>query len=116
MLRLYVSIRPLVVGTELLMPDKHFKEGFKGLDIKASLVAENRTIDGRLLYEVLIGEDSGYTPEKCEEYKAIILEGLQAWSVHEKSLQSAKELAETLSRKSFEIKNEKIEILEKDFE
>lgn len=106
-MRFYISCRPLRMGTILLTPKEQLKHGFKGLNFSFDLVASNHLHDGRFLYEVIISEE--YPLEQKQEIKTVILEGLQVFGVHEKSLQSAKELAETLTEKDYRINNDKIE-------
>lgn len=103
MLKFYVSTRVIQIGQYIYGPQEQLERGFKGLDIKYRIVDENRAVDGRALVEIIIGEDEEYTEEQCLEYKAIVLEGLQAWSVHEKSLESAQVLAEALSDSTWSI-------------
>lgn len=90
----------------LITPKEHFKTSFTGINFSFELVAFDRNVDGRFLYELNVSDE--YTEEEKTNYKAVILEGLQLFSGHEKSLQSAKELAEKLTNKVWVISNNKI--------
>lgn len=109
MLKFYVSCRPIQLNNVLYDPSSQLKEGFKGLDLEFKFLASNRSADGRYLFEIIIGKNSAYSNQECLDFKAIVLEGLQAWSVHEKSLQSAKELAELLTGLAWNIVGDHIE-------
>lgn len=110
MLKFYVSVRPIQLGKELLEPYDQLKYGFKGLDISHKLFSCDRSKDGRYLLEIVIGKNSQYSNQDCLDYKAIILEGLQAWSCHEKSAQSACDLAHDLSGATWEVADDNVSI------
>jgi hypothetical protein len=61
--------------------------GFRGLPVTWKCIANGTTDDGRWLYEI---------ETDTIEHQEVILEGLQMWGVHLKTLTSAKELAEKL--------------------
>lgn len=107
-MKFYVSIRPLRIENRLYSPKEHLKHNFKGLDIGFNLVAINQEIDGRWLYEITISDS--YTEQEITDYKAVILEGLQVFGVHEKTLTSAKALAEILTDKTWDIVDDHIEV------
>lgn len=109
MLVFYVSTRSIRIGDYLYGPDQQLERGFQGLDITYKLMSEDRTIDGRKLCEITVGANSSYTDQQCSDYKAIILEGLQAWSAHEKTLDSAKALADKLDGVSYDIVNGRLQ-------
>lgn len=101
MLNFYVSLRPIKIGSVFLTGHEHIQHSFKGLDVACKVLASDFNKDGRILCEVVIGSNSSYTDQECQDYKAILMEGLQLFSVHEKSLSSAQSLAETLTEKSW---------------
>lgn len=103
MLKFYVSVRPIQIQSSLLEPYDQLSSGFKGIDVAHKLVCCNRSIDGRYLVEVCIGSTQQYTDQQCLTYKEVIVEGLSAWSGHEKTLQSAKLLAESITGVSWSI-------------
>lgn len=105
MLQFYVSTRPIKIDKYVYGPQDQLEEGFKGLDVQYTVVTQNRNLDGRELCSIVIGANSSYTDQECQDYKAIILEGLQAWSVHEKTIESAQALAEKLDGVSYEVVN-----------
>ena len=102
----YVSLRALQMGNKMVTPKEFFKKGFVGINFTSKMVAENRGSDGRLLYEIEI--DAGYTQQEKDDYKAMFLEALTMFSVHEKTLQSAEDLAELLTGKDFSQSGDKI--------
>lgn len=102
----YVSCRPIKIDNRLHTPKEHFKSSFTGINFTFKLVTFNRNIDGRFLYQITLSNE--YTEQEKEEFKTVILEGLALFSGHEKSLQSAKELAERLSDQDWEISDNKI--------
>jgi len=61
--------------------------GFRGMPIAGKCIACWNNDDGRWLYEIEVG---------TKEHKEVILEGLQLWGVHLKTLESAKVLAQKL--------------------
>lgn len=78
----YVSIRPVNFdGKRLLSPKYMLNEGFKGIPIKWKSIANAISNDGRWLYEI---------ETDTIEHRDVILEGLQMWGVHLKTLESAK--------------------------
>lgn len=97
MLKYYISLRPIRLDEKLFYPSAHFEFGFKGLDIKSRLVAYNSDVDGRMLYEIKIGEESDYSEQQITDYKGIIAEGFALFSYHEKTAVSAAALAETIT-------------------
>ena len=103
MLKFYASIRPIRLGKEILTPRDHFDSGFKGLDVKGINILDDLNVDGRMLYQIIIGQNSNYTNEQLSEYKEIVIEGLKLFSVHEKTTESAKILAELITGKQFSI-------------
>jgi hypothetical protein len=97
MLKFYVSCRPIRYSNELITPRDQFEKGFKGLDIIATNLCMNTTLDGRMLYEVIIGQNSSYSDADCAAYQAIIIEGLAAFSCHLKTVASAQALINKIS-------------------
>lgn len=95
----YVSARPIKVDNRLISPKEQLKYGFMGMDITFKNIAQGISTDGRWLYEI-----------ECVDSVAqeVILEGLQAWSCHLKTLESAKTLAEILTSVSWEIVSDRI--------
>lgn len=98
MIKFYVSLRPIKIGTSLITGNEHIVHSFKGLDISHKVVASDFNLDGRMLYEFNIGSNSDYSPQQCADYKAILLEGLQLFSCHEKTLDSALALAKSITQ------------------
>ena len=82
----HVSTRPLRVGNNLISPKESLKYAFGSLCITFNCLTQGTSEDGRWLYEI-----------ECDDQvtKDVILEGLQAWACHEKTMEKAKELAET---------------------
>lgn len=103
MLKFYVTCRHFQIGGELVTARDQFRFGFKGLDVSYDVFASNRNIDGRTLYEVILGQNSEYTEEQCLEYRDIIVEGLSAFGCHIKTLESAKAFAEYINEREYEI-------------
>lgn len=99
----YVSCRPIRIEEKLLTPRDHISGGFVGLDIIGQVLAEDRHIDGRMVYEIIIGKDSQYTDQQCSDYQAIVLEGLAAFGVHLKTIESAQMLIEQICGVEFPI-------------
>ena len=95
----YVSVRPIRIETRLLSPKEHFKYGYQGMNVSFNCLSAGTENDGRWLYEV-----------GCDDVTAqeVILEGLQMWGVHLKTLESAKVLAEKLTGLEWIIEREKI--------
>ena len=84
----YVSIRPINLdGKRLLTPKYMLNTGFRGLSITWKCIANGNNDDGRWLYEI---------EADTREYAEVILEGLQLWGAHLKTIESAKALAEKL--------------------
>jgi hypothetical protein len=108
MLKFYISCRPIYYKNEVISPNDQLHKGFKGIDLKSLCMVEDRTQDGRMLYEIKIGENSSYTDQQCSDYKDIILEGLQVFGVHLKTVTSAKALAEQISGNQYTISGDSI--------
>lgn len=108
MLRFYVSTRAVKIDQYIYGPQDQLSSGFKGLDIGYKIICENRSIDGRSVCEITIGANSQYSDQQKLDYKNIVLEGLAMWSVHEKTLESAKSLAELISGTSWVIEGDSI--------
>lgn len=97
MTKFYISLRPIRLDEKLYYPHAHLDKGFAGLDIKHNLIAFNSDIDGRMLYEIKIGEDSDYSELQIANYKSAFIEGCALFSCHEKTLESAAALAEAIT-------------------
>lgn len=76
------------MGTKLLTPKQMLNNGFRNIPLKWNCVFPGADDDGRWLYEI---------ETDTLEHQEVILEGLQAWGVHLKTLESAKLLLEKLS-------------------
>lgn len=76
------------MGTKLLTPKETLNNGFRNIPLKWCCVSPGVEDDGRWLYEI---------ETDTLEYQEVILEGLQMWGVHLKTLESAKLLLEKLS-------------------
>lgn len=72
----------------MLSPKHHLNSGFKGLPLNWKCLCGGANDDGRWLYEI---------ETDTLEHRDIILEGLQMWGAHLKTLDSAKALAEKLT-------------------
>jgi hypothetical protein len=105
----YVSCRPIKIENKMYSPKEHFKNCFVGLNVTFKLVANNLKTDGRWLYEINISDN--YTQAERDTFKAVMLEGLQLFSVHEKTLASAETLAELLTDRAWTINGAVIEIV-----
>jgi len=80
--------------------------GFRGMPIAWKCIAGGNNDDGRWLYEIEVG---------TKEHKEVILEGLQLWGVHLKTLESAKVLAQKLLYSTdVSIKGDKLVIVNPD--
>ena len=89
MVTFYVSTRPIMIeGTRLLSPKLHLGNGFKGIPVVFKCIGNGHAEDGRWLYEI---------ETDTLEHQDIILEGLQMWGAHLKTLDSAKALADKLT-------------------
>lgn len=101
----YVSIRPINInGKRLLTPKYMLNDGFPGVPLTWQCVGGKTKTDGRYLYKIITDSI---------EHRGVILEGLQMWGVHLKTLSSAKVLLEKLTgRKDLFIKDGIIEIPE----
>ena len=108
MLKFYVSCRPIRYERSLIMPDAQLQLGFKGLDIGFKLMVEDRSLDGRVLYEIVLGANSSYTDAQCLDYQSIIIEGLAAFSGHLKTLASAQALAQSITGLTFAISGDSL--------
>lgn len=108
MLKFYVTCRPLYFKTEMLNPVDQLKYGFKGLDVQPNVIIDDRSLDGRMLIEITIGANISYSSQQYIDYKEIILEGLQPFSCHLKTTQSAKEFADQISDQVFNIENDSL--------
>jgi len=99
----YISIRPVCTdGKRLLTPKYMLKDGFSGLIQSWRTIATRTKTDSRYLYEIEV---------KTEEYRDVILEGLQMWGCHLKTDISAVELFNKLTnRKDASIKEGKLDI------
>lgn len=97
----YVSIRPITVdGKRLLTPKYMLNDGFRGIPITWKCLASNIKDDGRYLYEI---------ETDTLEHQEVILEGLQLWAAHLKTLKSTEILAKKLlNRKDLTIKEDKL--------
>lgn len=89
-------------------PKFQLDNGFKGLDIQYTELCYNRNIDGRALYEIVIGANSAYSDDDLLAYKEIVLEGLSLFSCHLKTVNSAKVLADSISGFSWSIDGDAI--------
>lgn len=75
----------------MLTPKQMLNSGFRGIFLKWKCVANGIQDDGRWLYEI---------ETDTQEHRDVVLEGLQAWGVHLKTLNSAKELVEKLTKRT----------------
>jgi hypothetical protein len=110
MIKVYVTLRPIVMGKDLMLPNLHLENAFKGLDVKYDLIAMDRALDGRMLVKITIGEDSSYTSQQLIDYEEVVLEGLQVFSCHKKTLASAEAFAEAITGASWQINGDVIEM------
>lgn len=106
----YVSCRPLRYRKEIISPKECLKNNFTGLDIKFNCLGFNFKLDGRWLYEIEISDN--YNVDEQLEYKDIILEALQPFACHIKTLDSAKILIEKITNSQWEIINDKLKLID----
>lgn len=99
----YISIRPINLdGKRLLSPKYMLNNGFRNLPLSWECICSGTETDGRWLYEI---------ETDTLEHRDVILEGLQMWGVHLKTLKSAKVLAEKLlNRKDVVVLKDKLVI------
>lgn len=71
-----------------MTPKSHLNSGFKGIPLNWKCIGSGNNDDGRWLYEI---------ETDTLEHQEVILEGLQMWGVHLKTLDSAKALADKLT-------------------
>lgn len=107
----YFSCRPFVIDRRLITPKYQFENGFKGLNIEFKNICSGNIADSRWLYQCNVSDE--YTESDQIEIKNVVLEALSAWGIHEKSLDSAAELAQKLTGVKWKIKKNEIEIEEK---
>ena len=89
MVTFYVSTRPIMIeGTRLLSPKHQLARGFKDIPLSFKCLGSGHSTDGRWLYEI---------ETDTLEHRDVILEGLQMWGAHLKTLDSAKALADKLT-------------------
>jgi hypothetical protein len=94
-MKFYISARPLIFDNRMHFPHKLISEVLVGLDVTIDLVCFDHNKDGRILYLVSSSEDS--------EVKEVILEAFSGYAGHEKTLNSAKVLAEKITEIVWEI-------------
>lgn len=103
----YVSVRPIKYRNDLISPTEQLKFGFPGINFTYEKLGERVPgDDGRYLYRVTISDE--YPAQIQGDYKDIIIEGLMPFCVHLKTLQSAKDLAERLTKRPWVIEGDKI--------
>lgn len=113
-MKFYVSARPLRYNKHLITPKETLNRGFTGLNVSNKLIAMNQNLDGRMLYLIEISDE--YSEQQKQDYKEVILEALLPFAVHEKTLESAKSLAEILTEEQYKIENGEIApVAEKQF-
>ena len=85
----YVSVRPITFdGKRNVSPKYMLNNGFKGMTVNWKCVVPGANDDGRWMYEI---------ETDTLEHQEVVVEGLQMWGAHLKTLESAKLLAEKLT-------------------
>lgn len=108
----YLSMRPITLGRHIVIPNSALDNHFTGLVFTYKCISENRSIDGRWLYEIeLDAQYTGVSDPTDQEVKDAIIEGLSMFGPHEKSsVQSACDLANVLSSETWQVNGDKIEL------
>lgn len=101
MIIFYISIRPITFdGKRLLTPKYMLEDGFRGIPIEWQCISNGIEDDSRWVYEIITD---------TIEHQDVILEGLQMWGVHLKTIESAEILVCKLSkREDISVLNDKI--------
>lgn len=105
----YISTRPIRINKVMVTPKEHLKNNFSGLDFSYKLIAWNKDIDGRMLYEITLSDI--YTTEEKNELKTMLVESLSIFGGHLKTLSSAQALAIKITNLTVNIVGEKIEVV-----
>lgn len=97
MIRFYVSCRPIYLPIEpsfWLTPRHLLEKSFNGMPLQFTTVAWNSDIDGRMLYQIDVD---------TVEHRDVVVEALAWFGCHQKTLGSAKELAELLTGQTYDL-------------
>lgn len=97
----YFTFRPLRIGSELLHPQGLLTSGFTGLEITYDVIWWDQNIDGRILASFEFPDDPD--PSRTSDIRASILEALQAFGAHEKSIISAMAFLAYVSPLKYEV-------------
>lgn len=102
----YVSVRPLIIDNKMISPKRHFLVNFKGINFTFEQLAFSPGQDGRMLYEINLSNE--YSTQQANEYLEVMVDSLAVFNGKLKTIDKAKELADLISTRVWEIKNGKI--------
>ncbi|KAA0593011.1 hypothetical protein J2848_005628 [Azospirillum lipoferum] len=97
MIRFYVTCRPIYMPTERgfwLMPRHLLERSFTGMPLRYDIIVWDETKDGRALYQIDVD---------TLEHRDVVIEALAWFGCHQKTLGSAKALAELLTGQVYEL-------------
>ena len=107
----YLSMRPIRYRNEIISPKQSLKYNFPGILFSWKCLGFDRKLDGRWLYEIEL--DKSYSSQEAIDLQEVFIEALASFGSHLKTVTSAKELAEKVTKQVYKIVGKKIEVDEK---